>query len=358
MMTTPDIKDVDVQWPGPRLDAGEAAMWSALSLEHRTKAIRRIDAIERWMASEGTMDVRQAAEAAGVKSVSRMYEMAKAWREKRTLASLGTFAGAPKTRVGRYDGVIRELLASVVDADPEGSVRKLALDLEAASDLPSKDRPSHNTFRRYVEEEKRRRQRSATAGEEIMLDCSACLLTPSETTLFWLFVIIDRRTQAVLGAALGDVRESRLGYASAAADYFRRRDEGLLNGLAWVDEMARAEIVVGLDRECWEGVIPKLLAAGVGGNPQLATREGSFGRYLRPLTGLRIGTLTLLPRYTRGGPESEMRSFNHRPLIAHREKTNIEVDEYNAAIFRDDGASTLTEPPRGLNLMLDLLARD
>ena len=131
---------------GDPLPEREESMWAALNATQRAKAMQRMSALAKWLESDGGIDVKVAAGEAGV-SVTRMYEMGKAWREHRSLAALGTFAGAPKTRVPSYDELLRRLVGPIVAADPDGSVRKLALALESASGLSSEEMPSHNTMR-------------------------------------------------------------------------------------------------------------------------------------------------------------------------------------------------------------------
>ena len=344
-----------VFWLGDPLPEKEAAMWAALSQAQRAKAIQRMTALDRWLRSDGAIDARQAASDAGVKSVTRLYEMGKAWRETRSLASLGTFAGAPKTRVGRHDATIRKALASVVSADPEGSVRKLALDLEAASAITD-DPPSHNTFRRYVEEEKRRRQQRSQAGYELMLDCSACTLTPSDTDLLTVFAILDRGTQVILGASLGDIADSRAGYAAAARDAMDRLERGELADLPWVGRMERAEIVVGQDVAAWDRVRDEAADAGVGAPLEPSTRENRFGRYLRPLTGLRIGTVVVMPKHTSGDADVGSLVRVPTPTPDHALRLAVEVNDYNAARVGDLKGGLPDKPPPGLLSLLRFLA--
>ncbi|MEA3051911.1 MAG: hypothetical protein QOG72_814 [Sphingomonadales bacterium] len=330
-------------------------MWAALSVAQRAKAMQRMKALQRWIEADGAIDAKQAAADAGV-SVTRIYEMRKEWREKRSLASLGTFAGAPKTRVGRYDAVIRKALPAVVAADPQGSVRKLALDLEAASGITAEEMPSHNTFRRYVEEELRRLERKTMAGDEVMLDCAACTLTPTDTALLTLFAILDRWTQVVLGAAFGDPADSRGGYALAARDAIRRMDAGQFAELPWVERLSRSEVVVGLDLDRWYDLKEKFAGAGIATPVEPSTTEKRFGRYLRTVTGLRIGSLVILPRQTGGTAAGDLVP-TVSPTVDQSARLIVEVDDYNSAGTTGlSGRGTCT-PPADLLRMLALLAR-
>ncbi|KQN26047.1 hypothetical protein ASE86_07750 [Sphingomonas sp. Leaf33] len=344
-------------WFGDPLPEREATMWAALSVDQRAKAIQRIKALDRWIASDGAIDVNQAAADAGVKSVTRMYEMGKAWRETRSLVSLGAFAGAPKKRVGKHDAVIRKAVGAVVEADPKGSVRKLALDLEAVVGA-LKDAPKHNTLRQYVEQEKRRREQLSQAGREVRLDCCACTLTPSDTTLLTAFVILDRGTQVVFGAALGDIADSRTGYALAARDAIRRLQSGRLDGLPWVDRMERVEVVAGQDVECWAGIRATAAAAGIAAPLEPSTREKRFGRYLRSLTGLRIGSLVLMPKHTTGDPDTGGLARAARTTDDHRMRLAVEIDEYDADRIAGLTEATGNPPPDDLRRLLDFLSRN
>lgn len=323
-------------------------MWAALSENQRSKAIQRMAALTKWLNAGDEGDVKAVAADAGV-SITRMYEMRKAWQKRRSLASLGTFAGAPKTRVSKFDEPLRNILKAVVDRDPKGSVRKLALDLEAASGISANDMPSHNTFRRYIDEELRRREQKTKAGDDVMLDCSACTMTPTDPTTLILFVILDRWTQVVLGAALGAVSESVKGYAAAAQDALRRLDRGEFAMLPWVSQMSRAELVVGLDTESWTNAREEFAASGIAAPLEPSTREKRFGRYLRAITGLRIGTIVVAPSSTASDLSTSQPSHDQIERLA------VEVNEYNAAKIRDLDAKGEEKPPIDLLRLLERL---
>jgi hypothetical protein len=331
-------------------------MWASLTTVQRAKAIQRMKALDRWIGPEGDLDVRQAAVDAGV-SVTRMYEMGKAWRTRRSLVSLGTFAAAPKTRVANYDGAIRKALGAVVDADPAGSVRKLALDVEAALRDTLADLPSYNTLRRYVERELRRRERENTAGNDLMLDCSACILTPSDSVVLTAFAILDRATQVIVGAALGDVGDSRGGYARASADALRRLGEGRFGRLRWVDRMERCEVVAGTDLDAWSPVVSRIAGTGVAANVTVATSADRFGRYLRPATRLRVGTVVLMPTHTLSGPDRPGLTRSARPTTDQEARLSVEVDEYNGEAMAGLDHGSNVPPPVELTRLLELLSQ-
>lgn len=308
---------------GDPLPDAEMVMWAALNENKRAKAIQRMEALTKWVTEGDQTEVKKIAADAGV-SVTRMYEMRKAWLVNRSLASLGTFAGAPKTRVSKLDGTLRKLLKPVVDRDPSGSVRKLALDLEEASGISSEDMPSHNTFRRYIEEELRRRKQMTMAGDDVMFDCVACTLTPTDPSTLILFVVLDRWTQVVLGAALGAVTDSVRGYATAAEDALFRVGRGDFGRLPWVTKMSRAELVVGLDKERWSNARDEFAVSGIMAPLEPSTNDKRFGRYLRSVTGLRIGTIVITPSITTSA------SLISQPTNDQVVRLAVEVDEHNA----------------------------
>ena len=331
-------------------------MWAGLTQAQRAKAIQRMTALDRVENVDVRLDANTAAADAGMK-LTRFYEVAKAWRQRRSLASLGTFAAAPRTRVSAYDAHLRGLLPEVVAADPDGSVRKLALDLEAASGLAGDARPSHNTFRRYVEEALRKRGRRASAGAELLLDCAACTLTPHDDALFCLFAVMDRWTHVVLGAALGDAADSRSGYARAAQDALRRLRAGRFDRLPWVDRMKGGVVVVGLDVEAWRNAREAFRAAGVAAPIEPSTSDDRFGRYYKSVSGLRIGRVTILPRRTplataAGGatPDDVIDGDRQARLM-------VEVDDYDAACIADLPHEDVGSPPADLPALLQVLAR-
>lgn len=339
---------------GDPLPASERAMWAALTTVQRAKAMQRMKVLQRWSKGEGGMDAKRAAADAGV-SVTRFYEMGKAWRDRRSLSSLGTFASAPKTRVGRHDVVIRRKIGSVFDAHPKASVRQLALALEVAigGDLP--DAPSHNTLRRYVELERLRREREETAGNEVRMDCSACILTPSDDVLLTAFVIMDRATQVILGAALGHVGASRAGYARAAQDALRRLSDGQFSKIRWVDRVARVQIVMGSDLLAWSEARPALEARGIGAGLELSSRDDRFGRYLRQATSLRVGTVVFMPKHTAEAVEGASLARSAEPTPDQQVRLSVEVDDYNAAILAAIDHGSNAPPPDGLMRLLQAL---
>lgn len=332
----------------------ERAMWVSLSTAHRSKAIQRMTALERWSDGDGSVDAARAAADAGV-GLTRFYEMAKAWRNDRSLAALGTFAAAPKSRVGKYDATIRKLVGEVVAADANASVRKLAIELASRlGRFVDGAGPSHNTLRRYVEEELRRRERESSAGVDLQLDCSACKLTPSDERLFTAFVILDRATQVVLGAELGVLADSRAGYRGAAIDALRRLDESQFVRLPWVDRSARAEIVVGEDKNAWTDMKKRLVDADLHAGIELSTKTNRFGRYLRPATGLRIGTVVFFP--IRTGEDGSTGVRARSSVMESHARLSVEVDEYNTEVISQIQSPSEASPPANLRRFLEMIA--
>ncbi len=234
-------------------------------------------------------------------------------------------------------------------------MRKLAIDLGNKLDIPVDGKgPSHNTLRRYVEEELRRRDRESSAGVELQLDCCACKLTPSDDHLFIAFVVLDRATQVVLGAGLGDRAESLAGYRGAARDALSRLDDGQFARLPWVDASARAQIVVGDDEDVWKDMKSGLAGADLQIGIELSTKINRFGRYLRPATGLRVGTVVFVPKRT--GEEGHVEKVSNLSMVDSRARLSLEVDEYNAGVMSQLQSVDEASPPSNLRRFLALIA--
>lgn len=349
---------------GSPMPAAESAMWSAMSLDQRANAIRRLRAMivlddpERasamGMAPKGSgkpLAMSDAASAAGV-SLNRWYEMHAAWRQNRSLASLGTFAAVPRTRVLSYHDDLKELVASVVDGDPGGSVRRLALALGEAygrkTGAPEADWPSYNTLRKFAEAELRSRMRSDEPGSDVRFDCCACHLPHSED-IFVAFLIIDKATRAVLGGALADPDHSRKGYGLAARDAVRRLAAPPLNALRWSAELGHSEIVIGRDVAFWSDHVQRMNKAGLSGQLQPATAARRFGLYVRRYLGDRLGRVRFAPGRTKGVAYAKANGED----VA---RFNLEIDVHNALVTDFVRPVRYTKPPARLMALLDNLA--
>ena len=277
--------------------------------------------------------------------------MAKAWRDHPSLASLGTFGAAPRTRRGPYDEALRRAVVEVIRDDDDRSVADLVVALAAASGLAGERLPSTSTLRRYVDQELLRRRRREGAGNHLRFDCCPCRLGPSAPEVNFLYAVLDEATQVVLGAAVAMPRDSRSGYRAAARDALSRLDSGSFARLPWAGAMENAEIVVGDDPDAWSAIRDEAREAGVDGHVELSTTRTRFGRYLKELSGLRIGRVSLVPgrrALDRVRPADEAGDVG--AWLA------AEIDEYNDEVMRDWSGSGA--PPSGVVRLLDLLADD
>lgn len=341
---------------GVDLLSGEQALWDAMSPEQRKTAITRIDALLRYenprFASGGPLTAEEAAKHARL-SQNRWYEMYAAWREKRSLASLGVAAAMPRTRTLSYHDDLQRLVPGVVDADPNGSVRRLALALGEAygaeTSLAQELWPTYNTLRKFVEAELRRRSKDDEPGSHVTFDCCACAL-PHSKDVFTAFLVIDRGSRAVLGGALGDASHSRAGYAAAARDALDRLRRDPLDRFAWAEDMAGSEIVIGLDDKDWSAHAEEMAAVGMKGQLQPATKARRFGAYVRPLIGQRMGRVKFMPGQTSKGQDFAT------PTPDDVRRFEVEIDFHNADLA-PEMPGVKRQPPTKLISLLKRLRR-
>ncbi|HEX8554580.1 MAG TPA: hypothetical protein VF695_07730 [Sphingomonas sp.] len=282
--------------------------------------MQRLKTLERWQDGEGDLPPAQAAADAGV-SLNRFFEMAKAWRDDRSLRALGTFAKSSR-RTDPREIALQQIVAKVIGKWPTGSVRQMAMDLGQAFEDAGGGKVGLSMLRRVVEDELRRREVEGQLGNEIQFDCSACSLLRPDDTPYTLFVVLDRGSQLLLGAALGDVSDSPTGYAAAARDALRRIDAGSFEGLPWVDAVARMALVAGLDADRWMSLQSDMASAGVKAPVQPSTSPKRFGRYLKPAVGDRLGRLDIW--YGRTVPDDA-----RAPKVAER-SLRLEVADADA----------------------------
>lgn len=342
---------------GDPLPASEAAMWAAMPVDRRAKAMQRMKALTRWDGGAGPMTTAQAAADAGV-SVNRWFEMAKAWRERRSLAALGTFAGSSR-RPDPRQSALQSIVPEVLGPWPTGSVRQMAIKLGEASAAQGGGKVGDSMLRRVVEEELRRRDAERRLGNDIQFDCSACSVLRPDGSPYTLFAVLDRGSQLLLGAAMGDVGDSRTGHAAACRDARRRIDAKAYDGLPWVDRPSRMELVVGLDADRWTGLRDEMAAAGLSAPVEPSTKPSRFGRYLRNAVGDRLGRIDLwygrtVPEPSRGAKVAE-RSLRLEAQDAEA-LLGAQVDHHNGDRRTSLPPSPGTVPPAELRLALDHLA--
>lgn len=342
---------------GDPLPAEEGVLWAELSERQRAKALQRMAALTRWNAGEAPQDAVLAAANAGLKHTARFYEMAKAWGEARSLKVLGVLATAPRTRRNKHEDLLSERARELIDAHPGESVRQLALKLAETPGLGDKP-PTYNTFRRFVDDEIRRRSRKARPGKYVGFDCCACSMQRMDGSEYALFAIVDQESHLILGAALGDAADSRRGYADAAADGLRRMGRSPLAGVAWLDRVEGFQLVVGVDGERWNDIRSEIVAAGVRAPIEPSTRRQRFGRYLKPAVGSRLGRIALSPNRTQGLGTGEGDGGPSRPTADDVTRLAIEVEAHNASLVGDLERVDGSEPPGDLMALLQHLAPD
>ncbi len=336
---------------GPELPHSESEMWTAMSFVQRSQTLERLRMLLDLERPDTTLSMDKAATKVGV-SLNRWYEIRADWEKCRSIASLGTFAINPRTRKLSHHQQLEELAVAVFDKDPTGSVRQHALALgEAyakATGRPNDELPSHNTLRKFAETERRRRAQGERPGAYVVLDCCACQL-PHSDSLFAAFLIIDRGTRIVLGAGLGDPRDSRVGYMFAGADAQDRLSADPLIGLAWADRLEGSEIVHGLDSEDWDAQAGRMQAAGLADQLRPATAARRFGVFVRPLIGARMGRVKFLPGQTAKAEHAA------EPNVDDLVRFLAEVGAYNAELVEPWKTAERRDPPAGLMTLLGML---
>lgn len=337
---------------GHPMPADEEAMWNSLSPELRQTAAARLRVLLKYE-SIRPLTPEEASAELGI-SLNRWYEMFAAWREKRSLSSIGIFADVPRSRTLSHHDDVQRLVVGVVDADPNGSVRRLAIALGEAygkdTGIPEEDWPTYMTFRRFVEAELRRRMKEEAPGSDVVFDCCACEL-PHTTGIYAAFLVIDRGSRIVLGGALGDARASHAGYALAAKDALERLKKGPMSRLNWADDLAGSEIVIGLDTEAWAGHDDEMAAAGMKAQLQPSTKARRFGAYVRPLIGPRMGRVKFVPGKTFSEPAFA------KAGVDDVVRFGAEVDAYNADLMPGADAEDGKVPPAKLITLLKRLSK-
>ncbi len=341
---------------GDPVPASEKKLWLAMSTDQRDSAMRRMKAMARWHAGRPPVP-SDAAKGAGL-TLNRFYEMAKAWRTKRSIASVETMAIAPRARSSDYDTILSKHVQTVVATVPEGAkvtLKELIEKLGAAAAAELDVQPSFATLRRRVQEEMRRRERRVRPGGEVQFDCCAITMSTMDTPQRVLFVILDRRTQLVLGAALGDARRGRVGYAHAAADALRRVTSGSLRAVAWTGRLEKMELVVGLDEADLSRVAVEFVRAGIRSVMQPSNAPRRFGRYLRKAVGDRMGRILLLSSddvaTSASATTSDLDGTSDDAV-----RVQVEIEVHDATLLADLERDDASEPPADLLTTLRLLA--
>jgi hypothetical protein len=282
---------------------------------------------------------------AGV-GLKRFYRLAADWRRQPSLGSLGVFAAAGG-RATKLDpasvNALQAVVADVVSLGGGASVDELVRRMVTAAALPAESVPSRFKLRSIVEAELRRVSARHDAGAEIALDCVATTMPGSDRRPHVAFLLMDRGTRLILGAAVGDVDEARAGYAAAARDAQRRiTDVG--SRLPWAARLVRAEITAGNDVDACVMLVGEINAALGSARVQLATAERRFGAYARRIVGDSLGRISFTPARTGAGearpPNGDMAPWTDAEAAT---ALRLAVDAHNSEMTGSfDGVGGLT----------------
>ena len=343
----------------------ELRIWAAMPPSRRDKVLQRVAALDRYCFGEEGLTAKQAAADAGLK-LGRFYQLARVWPDKRSLASVGTFASTTGAR-NHYDPkVVNALQAAVTavvreNADRQVSVAALTRLLGERSGLPPADVPKTSTLRVIVERELRRVRQTGLAGSEILFDHVTTMSLPRQGDAWHtVFLIIDRGTRLVLGHAVGDASDSVRGYRSAAMDAFRRIADGFPAAAIWADRLERSQIVPGADRDALAEEMARM-ASEVGGAAPQVVKAATDGRYARAYLGSKIGPIQLNPAKAL---EPGGRSTNRRNDLGGlseadaRARLELAVVDHNAAMLGDVRRDGESDPPGELVRLLELMTLD
>lgn len=336
----------------------ELKTWAGMPEARRATAIQRMKALDRYCSDGSKLTAAQAAADAGVK-LGRFYQMARQWKERRSLGSLGAFASATKSRQKMKPEIANALQSAVVrvvDNSTEGdSLTSLAKKLAVESGLPRP--PALNTLRAFIEREQRRVRKARLAGNELMFDLAASSLQRNDGSPHVVFLIIDKGTGLILGHAEGSADRSALGYGQAALDALRRLPSLGSNRRLWSESIANSEIVPGIDEEEVFAIAAKLKTELGGFAPQL-TGQKKAGSYMRRHLGLHIGTVWLVPPHTFASARPSLQKGSSMPLTSEDAHARVElaVTEHNAALLVNLSLEGAEAPPTDLVQLLEAMA--
>lgn len=278
---------------GRELDPEETFIWASMSWLNREATLKRLEALRRWDDNRGIMTAAEAAESAGL-GLARFYDLAAQWRDgSRRLVDFARYAKRPGDRKGKFSaGLLNELQAvvgEVVSKHPKKSVTKQVLAMVNAINVGSRGLPSKNLLREIVERERRRQLTRQQAGTELALDYAEVIISSAGDHHWTVFAAIDRTSRLILGYALGDPENSRLGHTDAAKAARSWLASPQASGIPWAPQTERVDIVPGGDRESYKDIDRLSCPVECG----FADGAKSQGRYFRKFVGPRIGQLQL-----------------------------------------------------------------
>jgi hypothetical protein len=324
-------------------------MWGRLTPDRRELITTRLLAMLWWdNADKQGFKVRAADVARELKlSLNRVYRMRRDWAAAPSLSALGTFAGSPLQRAGKFEeGVLdplraraRKLLSAHRGRSVEGVVSYL---MEDFADLGAK-LPSRSTVRNLVHEV-RRNLPPIGIGQAVIFDCCAISVLGEGHRLHTAFFAIDPESYLVFGAALGELSRSRIAYAECSNN---ARSAVVHWKGPWAKELRLWKVIEGTDRDAWRS-----LDFNHPDQSDWPTTPGHYGHAIRRAIGVRLGTLEL--RATRTGNfDIPHGSENKFPYLSHDDMMRIlsfEVENYNRGILENATDLGRTPPENLLSL--------
>lgn len=317
---------LEAAWPGG-VPEQEAMLAGRLSKELRDVVAERLRVVDGWT-RENEEDRPSAAEAAAALGLSkqRFYAVAAEWRTSNSIASMGARASEKRTRPPRLGAdvlsVASTLIREALREDPRSSVASIERRLIAAG-VPSM---SYATVRRLLFDAKRNAP-SGPFGAELVLD-SVGLDAVSDGQRMRLYVVLDRGTGCVLGAAEATNRTGIWGYVHAADDARTNMDRMDLAGLSAATEEPRVLLHPQRDDDAGGRVLESRLASA---GTSCTMISGSTGSVALEVLGERIGDV-----WAGIGERDDQVSYRHgRParMPEYTAATSIAVmkaiDEHN-----------------------------
>ena len=345
---------------GPEISLEDLTNWAVMPEYRRMTALKRIEVLDRYWAEGNGFAGPQAAAELGITD-GRFYQMARIWREKRSLGGLGTYGLVTKQRAGLKPHQKSALLAVVrqvveAGADRGDSIAAMARELGQASKLAADDVPSKNTLRVFIENERRRLRDNQLAGTVVLFDLSATSLCRSDGLPHVVFLVIDDGTGLILGHAIGLAEESAAGFRAAASVSLSHIATVLHRRNIWSQRMERFSIVPGADAsDIYE--ISSTITAQMSDVSPVVTAQGAQGRYIRHHLGLRLGSVRLLPSrtITSGTLANDTKGLELDTANAFA-RVGAAVAEYNATLLAGLELDGDAAPPGELLRILETMA--
>lgn len=336
------------------LPDSDRGRWAEMTVGQRAKAAKRLAAFRGWQSGEMNLDY---AVAASGLSRSRFYRLAAAWKAAPSLAALGVSTGSGAARE-RLDpeavNALQAVVKEVVMLNEGASVSQLVRIMVERSGVDESKLPGTLRLREIVENEKRRIAATGEAGHTVMFDCTAINLPKADGRPHVMFVLVDKGTRLILGAAVGPSADATMGYARVAADV-RARTSSRLANLPWSLRVSQIYLTAGLDVAAAESVVLDLRKAGVR-TVQLKRVPRRYGGYFRQVVGDRIGRIAITPTRTEEGaatPDNgDMRPWSEGEAMAAVAQA---VDQHNASVIADLPAGADSRMPDDLDKTLTLL---